>query len=200
MRLLCLVVLTVLSITAAQADIVRSAEAWTVTPDFKKNADAREALSGAACATGTNHCFAVNDEKKYAQFFDIVDRNVTPTELIRLLPDELDGVELDEIDAEGVAYTAAATAGGVSYFYVIGSHGLSQNGGVAAVPLLPAALSGRPGHGASDLRVRRQRAGAGSIEDPPFARGDQERGGSERPRRAEAGSQWSDDRGNSDQR
>ena len=126
MRLICLAVMTSLSATAAQADIVRSGEVWTVAPDFKKNADAREALSGAACASGTNHCFAVNDEKKYAQFFDIVDRNVTPAELIRLLPDAVDGVEMDEIDAEGVAYSAAATAGDLSYFYVIGSHGLSR--------------------------------------------------------------------------
>lgn len=128
MRLLYVVALTALSTVAARADISRADEAWTVRPDFEKNADAREALSGAACVTGTNHCFAVNDEKKYAQFFDIEGRNVAPKELIRLLPDKIDGVKMDEIDAEGVAYVPARTTDGASYYYVTGSHGLSRKG------------------------------------------------------------------------
>ncbi|WP_167378024.1 DUF3616 domain-containing protein [Rhizobium gallicum] len=78
--------------------------------------------------TGTNHCFAVNDEKKYAQFFDIDGRKIEPKEVIRLLPDTVDGVDMKEIDAEGVAYAPAAEANGISYFYITGSHGRSRNG------------------------------------------------------------------------
>lgn len=117
------------STNLAHADIKRSPDAWTVAPPFEKSADARQALSGAACARGTNHCLVVNDEKKYAQFFEITGSSLIPGEVIRLLPDEVDGVDMDEIDAEGVAYVAASEeGGGTSYYYVIGSHGLSRQG------------------------------------------------------------------------
>ena len=39
------------------------------------------------------------------------ERKIVPAELIRLLPDEVDGVEMDEIDAEGVAYVELCRAG-----------------------------------------------------------------------------------------
>jgi len=122
------ILLFMFSTIEARGDIVRSPVAWSVLPPFEKNSDARKALSGAACVPGTGHCLAVNDEKKYAQFFDLNEHKLVPTRLIRLLPDEVDGVEMDEIDAEGVAYLPASEAGGISYFYVTGSHGLSRNG------------------------------------------------------------------------
>ncbi|MBY5735467.1 DUF3616 domain-containing protein [Rhizobium leguminosarum] len=112
----------------AQGEIIRSPVIWSVSPPFEKNADARKALSGAACVTGTSRCFAVNDEKKYAQFFSITDHKIVPEELMRLLPDEVGGVEMDEIDAEGVTYVSAAKQGGISYLYLTGSHGLSRQG------------------------------------------------------------------------
>ncbi|QWW71379.1 DUF3616 domain-containing protein [Rhizobium sp. WYJ-E13] len=70
----------------------------------------------------------MNDEKKYAQFFDLNDHKLVPTKLIRLLPDKVDGVEMDEIDAEGVAYLPGSEAAATSYFCVTGSHGLSRSG------------------------------------------------------------------------
>ncbi|NEK33000.1 DUF3616 domain-containing protein [Rhizobium leguminosarum] len=112
----------------AQGDIIRSPMDWSASPPFEKSADGRKALSGAACVTGTSRCFAVNDEKKYAQFFSITEHKIVLRELIRLLPDEVDGVEMDEIDAEGVAYLPAANESGISYFYLTGSHGLSRQG------------------------------------------------------------------------
>jgi hypothetical protein len=103
--------------------------AWTVSPDFKKGEDARKNLSGAACSprSNFNFCLAVNDEKKYAQFFTVGERSLRPTDLIRLLPDEVDGVEMDEIDAEAVAVSDADAV--PAYFYVTGSHGLSRTSG-----------------------------------------------------------------------
>ncbi|NEI93920.1 DUF3616 domain-containing protein [Rhizobium leguminosarum] len=128
MRALGFILLLMLSAMEARGDIVRSPIAWLVSPPFQKNSDARKALSGAACVPGTRRCLAVNDEKKYAQFFELNEHKLVPTKLIRLLPDKVDGIEMDEIDAEGVAYLPASEAGGISYFYVTGSHGLSRNG------------------------------------------------------------------------
>ncbi|WP_025661791.1 DUF3616 domain-containing protein [Rhizobium sp. IBUN] len=128
MRLGFLILLTFAWTADVWADIVPSPAPWTVTPNFEKNADAREALSGAACAHKTGHCLAVNDEKRYAQFFDIVGRTIEPKEVIGLLSATVGGIEMDEIDAEGAAYVPATQTGKPSYFYVIGSHGLSRNG------------------------------------------------------------------------
>lgn len=127
MRLAYLAVLTIIPANVVYGDVVRSEIPWTVTENFEKSKSAREALSGAACVTGTSQCLAVNDEKNYAQFFEIIDQTIAPQEIIRLLPDEVDGVEMDEIDAEGVAYSPAA-AEDDSFFYVVGSHGLSRTG------------------------------------------------------------------------
>jgi hypothetical protein len=79
--------LTLLFAGPAEAGIVRAPGAWTAAPDFGKNEDAAAALSGAACVTGTNQCFAVNDEKKYAQFFDIDGSRIT-YRIFRTLPGE----------------------------------------------------------------------------------------------------------------
>jgi Protein of unknown function (DUF3616) len=107
----------------AQPIIQPTGPAWTVQPKFEKNADARKAISGAACApTSPPVCLAANDEKKYAQFFSIKDKALAPAELIRLVPDKENGIEFDELDAEGVAHDGG-------FFYVIGSHGAPRKAG-----------------------------------------------------------------------
>jgi hypothetical protein len=101
----------------AQPTVQPTGPAWPVQPQFEKSTKAREAISGAACApTSTPVCLAGNDEKKYAQFFSIKDKTLIPGELIRLVPDEENGVEFGELDIEGVAYDRG-------FFYAIGSHG-----------------------------------------------------------------------------
>ena len=55
--------------------------------EFEKDDDVRLNLSGAACAPTTPKfasCLIANDEKKYAQFFSIVNNTITPLKLIRL--------------------------------------------------------------------------------------------------------------------
>ncbi len=121
-----------LSTSVASAEIIRSPEEWSVKPDFGKSSEAREALSGAACVGSTNHCLAVNDEKKYAQFFDLEERTIVPGEIVRLLPDKVDGQKMKEIDAEGVAYAPARGGDSQAYLYVTGSHGLSRSGKLQA--------------------------------------------------------------------
>jgi hypothetical protein len=93
---------------------------WVVKPDFAKKPDARKQISGAACVPTTpalRSCLAVNDEKKYAQFFSIDGNTLVPGAFIRLRGEKEPG----DPDAEGVAY-------GGGYFYVIGSHGRSRHG------------------------------------------------------------------------
>jgi hypothetical protein len=96
---------------------------WSVKPDFAegKDEDVRKAISGAACApTSPAVCLAVNDEKKYAQFFSIDRFKLVPGEFIRLVPDKDGDFKFDELDTEGVAYDDG-------FFYVIGSHGAPRN-------------------------------------------------------------------------
>jgi uncharacterized protein DUF3616 len=128
MRLTYILFLIFVSIPPVSAEIVRSSEQWTVKPNFEKSSKARESISGAACVPGTNHCLAANDEKNYAQFFEIEDGNLVPSRLIRLLPKKIDGEKMDEIDAEGVVFVPAQDTGSKAYFYVTGSHGLSRSG------------------------------------------------------------------------
>jgi hypothetical protein len=126
MKLLALIiVVVVLGGSAASADIKRVGT-WSVDPNFEKSPEAREALSGAACVKGTNHCLVVNDEKKYAQFFDIVGNKLVPGKVIRLLHNKINNVEMDEIDAEAVAYAPPKSAGELGYYYITGSHGRSR--------------------------------------------------------------------------
>jgi hypothetical protein len=102
---------------------------WAVEGHFDKNpdnVDARVALSGAACSAGA--CLVVNDEKKYAQFFTIDGTTIVAGAVISLLPDEIEGVEMKEIDAEGAAYAAPTGPGANGRFYVTGSHGRSRTG------------------------------------------------------------------------
>jgi hypothetical protein len=113
-----------LAAAPAQQIIQPVGPAWSVQPKFEKNADARKAISGAACApTLPPVCLAANDEKKYAQFFSIKDKTLAPAELIRLVPDKENGFEFDELDAEGVAYDGG-------FFYVVGSHGAPRKSGM----------------------------------------------------------------------
>lgn len=89
----------------------------SVQPPFAKDEKARKAISGAACApTSPAVCLAVNDEKKYAQFFSFDGNKLVPGELIRLAPNKDGDLEFDELDTEGVAYDNG-------FFYVVGSHG-----------------------------------------------------------------------------
>ncbi|WP_428674851.1 hypothetical protein [Roseibium sp.] len=108
MRPIVFAVLTLFWTAPALADITRAPESWQVTEDFGKSREARSSLSGAACANPTNVCLAVNDEKKYAQFFTIDGNSVSPGPILPLLPKKIGGVEMKEIDAEAVAYSSAA--------------------------------------------------------------------------------------------
>lgn len=97
---------------------------WSVSSNFR-NKKARNSLSGAICA-GENQsrewCLAVNDEKKYAQFFSINGFKLSPKRRIRLLPKQEGETEYDEIDAEAVAYFDG-------FVYIAASHGLSRKSG-----------------------------------------------------------------------
>jgi hypothetical protein len=92
---------------------------WRVAPDFAGNSDARTNISGAACAPTSpplRTCLAVNDEKKFAQFFAIEGSAVVPGEVMRLSGEDARG----DPDAEGATYDGG-------YFYITGSHGRSRN-------------------------------------------------------------------------
>ncbi|TDR88084.1 DUF3616 domain-containing protein [Enterovirga rhinocerotis] len=115
--------------TQAQAEVTRIGD-WAVAPSFAKSEKARTSLSGAACATPTN-CLVVNDETQYAQFFTLKGRTLVPGRVIRLLPAEVDGQEMKDIDAEGVAVVRGRD-GASSHYYVAGSHGASRRGKVRA--------------------------------------------------------------------
>ncbi|EJT01471.1 DUF3616 domain-containing protein [Rhizobium sp. CCGE 510] len=104
------------------AEISATDQSWSVDPKFEKTDKVRLALSGAACVPDTNQCLIVNDEKKYAEFFTIGPHLLRPGRVIKLLPDTVDGVEMDEIDAEGVVFLNGS-------FYITGSHGLSRKTG-----------------------------------------------------------------------
>lgn len=118
---------------------------WTVAPPFARSNDARENISGAVCAVtqpAYRACLAVNDQKKYAQYFSVAGRTLVPGSVVRLLGEEADG----DPDAEGAAYHDG-------YFYVVGSHGRGRhNGKLGAASFLvfrfPAALqSGKAAFG-----------------------------------------------------
>lgn len=118
-----LIAALVLSASAGNAaEISATDQSWSVDPKFEKNDKVRLALSGAACVPDTNQCLIVNDEKKYAEFFTIGPHLLRPGRVIKLLPDTVDGVEMDEIDAEGVVFLNGS-------FYITGSHGLSRKTG-----------------------------------------------------------------------
>jgi hypothetical protein len=94
---------------------------WSVSPNFGKNAEARKNLSGAACAPTRppfRSCLAINDQKRYAQFFSIAGNNIVPGALILLLNEN----SLTDPDTESVAFHDG-------YFYAAGSHGVGRMDG-----------------------------------------------------------------------
>lgn len=96
-------------------------QGWSVSPGFHKKSG--EDISGALCPTGNpDWCYAVNDEKKYIQLFQIRGNVIVPGDRLRLIDKKVDGVEMDELDAEGIAYEDG-------FVYVIGSHGLTRTTG-----------------------------------------------------------------------
>ncbi|MCG5235909.1 DUF3616 domain-containing protein [Xanthobacter oligotrophicus] len=133
MRVVASAGLLLLSAQIASADIVRAPQDWQVQPPPFRTEDgndnkANAALSGAACVPSTNRCLVVNDEGRFAQFFEIDGTTIVPKEVIGLLPARDDTKKIKELDAEGVDYVAPRAAGAPGYFYVTGSHGLSRNG------------------------------------------------------------------------
>lgn len=139
-RRLALALAVALSAGAAAADVVPSPREWTVKPDFgKSGSSARKEISGVACVPGTGRCIIANDEKKYAQFFELDEAaaRLRPGDIVRLLPDKVDGKTMKELDAEAAAYAAPC-------LYVTGSHGRGRKGSlrdstfyVACVPVDP---------------------------------------------------------------
>jgi Protein of unknown function (DUF3616) len=106
-------------IAVAQTKLEPAPTKWTLSENFKKSADARSNISGAACTTRMpplNSCLVVNDEKKYAQFFSIEGTVIKPGKVIRLVDENAKG----DPDAEGACYNKG-------YFYVTGSHGRSRH-------------------------------------------------------------------------
>ncbi len=98
---------------------------WSVDPDFK-NAEAAVEISGVSCpglSTRQNWCVAVNDEKKYLQFFQMDGRRITPGKRARVLVRrDRFGQKLKEPDIEGVAHDEG-------FLYATGSHGAPRRGG-----------------------------------------------------------------------
>jgi hypothetical protein len=123
---------------------------WSVAPAFAKDAEARANISGAACAPTQppfQSCLAVNDQKKYAQFFSIAGNTIVPGAVIRLLGDNA----ATDPDAEGAAYHNG-------YFYVIGSHGVGrnnakENSSFAVFRFKVNAQTGKPAFEVTDSRV-----------------------------------------------
>ncbi|ABS68457.1 conserved hypothetical protein [Xanthobacter versatilis] len=134
MRFAASVGLLLFSTQFASADIVSPPQqTWQVKPPPFRQEDgndnrANEALSGAACVPDTNRCLVVNDEGRFAQFFEIDGTTIVPKEVIGLLPSRDGDKKMKELDAEGVAYVAPRAAGAPGYFYITGSHGLSRKG------------------------------------------------------------------------
>lgn len=133
MRMTASVGLLLLFVQFAWAGIDRAPETWRVTPapfEQKDGTDdtANENLSGAACVPGTSRCLVVNDEGRFAQFFQIGDHTIIPGEIIGLLPQEIGGKAMKELDAEGVAYAEPRAPGAPGHFYITGSHGASRKG------------------------------------------------------------------------
>jgi hypothetical protein len=126
---------------------------WSVIPGFAKDAEARQNISGAACAT-TNppfrSCLAVNDQKKYAQFFSVADNKIVPGGVIRILGNNA----ATDPDAEGAAYYDG-------YFYVVGSHGVGRmnaelNSSFVVFRFKVDGQTGKPAFEVTDREVARQ--------------------------------------------
>lgn len=95
----------------------------------QRRKDSKE-ISGIACAAprtegGARTCVLATDNVRYAHLLqfrgDVLDLGATR----KLLRRREDGVAMDELDAEGVAYDGT---NGRDYFYVTGSHGTTRFG------------------------------------------------------------------------
>lgn len=94
---------------------------WSVAPEFARDASARENISGAACVPTQppfRSCLAINDQKRYQQFFSISGNTIVPGAVITILGGDADS----DPDAEAAAYDRG-------YFYIAGSHGLARKSG-----------------------------------------------------------------------
>src|SRR3954451_8536055 len=112
--------LVVAGLLLGQATAPAQLPTSTVDPEFAKGMGARMNISGAACAPTEplfQSCLAVNDDKKYAQFFRIDGTTIVPGQVIQLLGEHAD----HDPDTEAAAYHDG-------YFYVLGSHGRSRPG------------------------------------------------------------------------
>ena len=118
---------------------------WDVRPDFRNDEAALE-ISGIACAGKDGKqewCYAVNDEKKYVQLFEIKNRTLVPGKRLRILnKEDAAGNEFAEPDLEAVAYHR-------DFLYLAGSHGASRKKGEVHVSRffvfrLPVKDSGKP--------------------------------------------------------
>lgn len=104
---------TMVTKAAAQpAKVLSPVAQWKVDGKLGKSSGARQNLSGLACTATFKACIAVNDDKKYAQLFNIAGTTIQPGDIVRLPSGDGDP------DSEGAAYDAKT-----SRFYVIGSHG-----------------------------------------------------------------------------
>lgn len=130
MRILASIALLLVWTSTAGAEIVRSPTVWRIAAPFDAERGANTAISGAACATGTGTCLLVNDETRFAQFFTLGNGSISPGKVVGLLPKQVGGVKMKELDAEGAAYVPPSTAGAPGYFYVTGSHGAAREGKV----------------------------------------------------------------------
>lgn len=94
---------------------------WSVAPEFARDASARKNISAAACVPTTppfRSCLAINDQKRYAQFFSISGNTIVPGAVLTVLGGDADG----DPDAEAAAYHRG-------YFYFAGSHGRARKSG-----------------------------------------------------------------------
>ncbi|MBI5128050.1 MAG: DUF3616 domain-containing protein [Rhodopseudomonas palustris] len=116
-----------MSPAAASDRIPPAPSTWSVSKNFgKSDEEARQNLSGAACAPTTpplHACLIVNDQKKFAQTFSIAGTTLEPGKIVRLL-DKGDG---DDPDGEAAAYDEG-------HFYVVGSHGRKRKDWTAHNP------------------------------------------------------------------
>lgn len=99
-------------VIAQTAKVLSPVAQWKVDGKLGKSSGARENLSGLACTTTIKVCIAVNDDKKYAQLFNISGTTILPGDIVRLPSGDGDP------DSEGAAYDSKT-----SRFYIIGSHG-----------------------------------------------------------------------------
>lgn len=110
---------------ACAGDAAATDKSWTVKPDFE-NEDAAVQISGVSCpglSKRQKWCVAINDEKKYVQFFERDGRRIKPGKRVRILEKkDANGRKQGEPDIEAVARDGR-------FVYLTGSHGAARKGG-----------------------------------------------------------------------